>query len=189
VAVGAPPRDDAYFVVVGTIEPRKNHLLLLDVWDRLVAKLGNAAPTLVVIGQRGWECENVVARLERSAGSGRVVELPRCSDAELGNYLHHARALLFPTFVEGYGMPLVEALVAGVPGIASDLGVFREVAGDVPEYADPSDADAWEALVIEYAAPGSARRAAQLQRLARFESPTWDAHFAQVDTLLGELDA
>lgn len=188
VAAGPAPRGDAYFVVVGTIEPRKNHKLLLEVWERLVARLGPAAPTLVVIGQRGWECDDIVEKLERGVASGHVVELAKCSDADLANYLHHARALLFPTFVEGYGMPLVEALVAGVPAIASDLRVFREVAGDVPDYASPTDVAAWEALVSDYAQPKSARRDAQVQRLGGFKAPTWDAHFAQVDALLGELD-
>lgn len=189
VASGPAPRDGAYFVAIGTIEPRKNHHVLLEVWERLLAKLGDAAPTLVVIGQRGWECEAIVERLERGVAAGKNIELSKCSDAELANWLHHSRALLFPTFVEGYGMPLVEALVAGVPAIASDLKVFHEVAGTVPDYADPNDADAWEALVTDYALPKSARRDAQLARLKGFSAPTWDAHFAQVDALLGELDA
>lgn len=54
-----------YFVVLGTIEPRKNHLLLLQVWRQLIEELGLAAPRLVIIGQRGWECEQVVDLLDR----------------------------------------------------------------------------------------------------------------------------
>lgn len=188
-AASAAPRPGAYFVVLGTIEPRKNHALLLDVWDQLVEKHGDAAPALVVIGQRGWECEDVVARLGKAAARGRVIELAHCSDAELAQYLVHARALLFPSFVEGYGLPLVEALALGVPVIASDLAVFRESAEGIPELAEPRDAAAWETLVMKYAAPDSPRRAAQVERLAHFRAPTWDAHFAEVDGLLHEIGA
>jgi glycosyltransferase involved in cell wall biosynthesis len=143
----------------------------------------------VVIGQRGWECEEVLALLGRSVAAGRVVELARCPDAELRTYLRHACALLFPSFVEGYGLPLVEALALGVPVLASDLAVLREVAGDIPDYASADDLARWEALVVEYTAGDSARRAAQMERLAAFAAPTWSAHFAQVDALLGEIGA
>ena len=189
IAPGPAPLAGPYFVMLGTIEPRKNHLLMLQVWERLFARPGGPAPRLVVIGQRGWECENVVALLEDNVAAGRALELSRCSDAELSTYLHHARALLFPSFVEGYGMPLVEALALGVPVLASELAVFREIALDIPEYSDANDGARWEALVRDYCAPESAARAAQVERLANFRPPTWETHFARVDALLGELGA
>ncbi len=185
-APAAPP----YFVALGTIEPRKNHLLLLQLWRHLVERLGEAAPRLLVIGQRGWECENAVDLLERCAAlRGVVSEIPRCADAELADYLRHAQALLFPSFAEGYGLPLAEALALGVPAIASDLPAFREIAGDVPEYLDPLDGKGWGAAIMAYAQPGSPQRAAQLRRLAGFQPPTWDGHFAIVDEFLERLDA
>jgi len=140
-----------YFVVLSTIEPRKNHWFLLQMWRRLVETMGDSAPRLVIIGQRGWECENVAYMLERSEKlKGFVFEYSNCTDEELATYLHHAQALLFPSFAEGYGMPLVEALAFGVPVIASDLPVFREVAGEIPEYVDPLDGKRWAELVKEY---------------------------------------
>ncbi|WP_198415304.1 glycosyltransferase family 4 protein [Sulfuriferula plumbiphila] len=185
---GARPMEAPYFVILSTIEPRKNHWLLLQVWRRLVERLGAQAPRLVVIGQRGWECENVVDLLERCAPlRGFVSEHSSCSDAELVTYLHHAQALLFPSFVEGYGMPLVEALALGVPVIASDLPVFREIAAGIPEYVDPLDGKRWGELVMEYAQPQSQSRAAQLVRLADFKVPGWPDHFAKVDALLTQL--
>lgn len=184
------PIGHAYFVVLGTIEPRKNHLLLLNIWRQLAATLGEAAPRLVVIGQRGWECEQVVDLLERCVAlKGLVLELPWCSDAELSTWLRHARALLFPAFIEGYGLPLVEALAQGVPVIASDLPVFREVAGDIPDYVDPLDGPGWKRRILEYADTESAARRAQCARLADFRAPTWDAHFAVVRDLLRDIDA
>ncbi len=184
----SPPLEQPYFVMLGTIEPRKNHWLLLQVWRQLVERLGDAAPRLMVIGQRGWECENVVDLLERCAPlQGFVHERAACSDAELASCLHHAQALLFPSFTEGYGMPLVEALTLGLPVIASELPAFREIAGDIPEYLDPLDGKRWRELIEDYARPDSPLRAAQCQRMNGFAAPTWEAHFEQVEILMGRL--
>jgi hypothetical protein len=68
--------------------------------------------------------------------------------------------------------------------IASDLAVFREIAGDVPDYVDPLDGATWRRLIIDYSAPVSARRAAQLARLSDWSPPKWTAHFAEVDAFL-----
>lgn len=176
---------EPYFVVLGTIEPRKNHLLLLNLWRRLVGEFGQNAPRLVVIGQRGWECEQVVDMLERCAVlKGIVVELPGCDDAALATWLHHAQALLFPSFAEGYGIPLVEALSLGTPVIASDLPVFRELAGDIPEYLDPLDGMGWRQAILDYAAAESPRRSAQLARMAGWQTPGWPAHFEKIEAFM-----
>lgn len=185
LAASARPLDGPYFVMLGTIEPRKNHLLLLQLWRDWALHLGAATPRLVVIGQRGWECEQVLDMLERCpALQGVVLELARCSDAELATWLAHAQALLFPSFAEGFGMPLVEALCMGVPVLASDLAAFREVAGDVPEYLSPLDGLGWMQAVEHYAQPDAERRRAQLERMQSWQAPTWEAHFEEADALL-----
>ena len=185
---GVPPLDKPYFVILGTIEPRKNHWLLLQLWRQIVERMGEAAPRLMVIGQRGWECENVVDLLERCESlKGFVFEHSTCTDAELVSLLLHAQALLFPSFTEGYGMPLVEALALGVPVIASDLPVFREIAGDIPEYIDPLDGKRWGELIGEYSLPESHLRLDQRRRMVNFEVPTWNTHFQRVEELLERL--
>ncbi|UCV20763.1 glycosyltransferase family 4 protein [Ferribacterium limneticum] len=183
------PEKRPYFVILGTIEPRKNHSLLLHLWRQLVAEFGEAAPKLVVIGQRGWECEQVVDLLDRCAAlQGHVIELPRCEDRELSTWLAHAQALLFPSFIEGFGMPLVEALMLGVPVIASDLPVFREIAGDIPLYLDPLDGPGWRRAVLEFVRPDSIERQTQIERIESYAPPTWEQHFAVVEDLLREID-
>jgi glycosyltransferase involved in cell wall biosynthesis len=187
---GTRPIAKPYFVMLGTIEPRKNHWMLLHVWRQLVETLGDAAPQLVIIGQRGWECENVVDMLERCAAlQAHVTELSQCSDAELVTYLHHAQALLFPSFVEGYGMPLIEALALGVPVIASDLPVFRELAGEIPDYLNPLDGVRWMQLIVRYSQPDASARSAQLTRMQGFTTPDWAQHFVQVERLLARVNA
>jgi glycosyltransferase involved in cell wall biosynthesis len=182
------PLPSPYFVMLGTIEPRKNHWFILHVWRRLVEQLGAAAPKLVVIGRRGWECENVVDMLERCESlKGVVIEEAHCSDEQLHAYLQHAQALLFPSFVEGYGMPLAEALALKVPVLASDLDVFHEIADDIPDYLDPLDGPGWLARIQAYAHENSPERNAQLTRIERFREPTWAEHFEHVDGFLETL--
>ena len=180
-----------YFVVLGTIEPRKNHLLLLNLWARLGQGAGSGPerpPLLHIIGARGWENEQVVDMLERCKElRGLVIEHNRMDDSALAQMLCGARALLLPSFVEGFGLPLAEALASGVPVICSDIPVFREVGGDVPEYLDPLDHFAWKASVLDYSDPHSARRHAQLERLHQWRAPAWPEHFAIVERLLGGL--
>lgn len=186
-ARSSAPLDEPYFLLLGTIEPRKNHWFMLHIWRRIVETFGTA-PKLVIVGRRGWECENVVDMLDRCDSlRPHVIERSDCSDAELHGWIQHARALLFPSFVEGYGMPLVEAFAAGTPVLASDLGVFKEIAGDTPDYLDPLDGPAWIARVVDYAQAASPARDAQLSRIRRFKEPTWAEHFACVDSLLESL--
>ena len=198
VALLAPELPDAaytyrpvlkpYFVFVSTIEPRKNHLMILQVWLKLAEKMGDSAPRLVIIGQRGWGFEEVSRLLKDSAILKQLVtEVSTCSDMDMVNYLKYSQALVFPSFTEGYGMPVVEALVLGVPVIASDLDVFREFAHDIPEYLSVDRPDLWVDVVTCYTAPDSPRRTAQINRLKDFVAPTWNEHFLRVDLLLDEL--
>ena len=181
------PLPEPYFVVLGTIEPRKNHLLLLNLWRQLADEHIRPMPRLVVIGQRGWECEQVVDMLERCAALDSIVlELPGCDDAKLATWLHHAQALLFPSFAEGFGIPLVEALASGTPVVASDLPVFRELAGEVPDYLDPLDGAGWRQAVLDFTADHGPRRTAQLARMADWQAPTWQAHFDRVEAFLAQ---
>jgi glycosyltransferase involved in cell wall biosynthesis len=166
----ARPIAEPYFVMLGTVEPRKNHQLLLAAWERM----GAGAPKLLVIGQRGWACDDIYAALKRSRD---VVHKEACTDAELVTALAHAEALLMPSLAEGFGIPVVEALALGVPVLASDLPVFREFAGEVPQYLSPTDPDAWAQAI-----GGFIRRPA-----SGFRAPTWVAHMAAVERFLCEL--
>ncbi len=183
-----PP--EPYFVCLGTIEPRKNHLLLLHVWREMAARAlpGTLPPKLLVLGRRGWENENIVDLLERcELLRGVVQELGTPPDAEVARLVANATALLFPSFVEGYGLPVAEALSLGTPVICSDTAPLREVGGAVPDYLDPLDGPAWLRQIEAYAAPDSAARTAQCARMHHWSRPQWTEHFDQVDTLLEQV--
>lgn len=184
------PSARPYFVYIATIEPRKNHLLLLNIWRRLVEQLGDGAPILVLIGRRGWENENVIDILERAeALNGHVVEAGELSDRQMEQMIAGARAMLMPSFAEGFGMPVVEALAAGVPVICSDIDAHREVGGAAPDYVDPLDGLGWLRLIDAYRVEGSPERAAQMERLVQWRAPTWRDYFDIVTDLLDEVAA
>jgi glycosyltransferase involved in cell wall biosynthesis len=181
-----PPSDGGapYFVCIGTIELRKNHGLLLDVWQRLTTEQGDRAPRLLLIGQHGFGSQRVVRRL---AGLGASViahtDLP---DRAMAARLRGARALLLPSFAEGFGLPVAEALARGVPVLCSDLRALRESGGGVPDYLDPHDAGSWLRAVADFTAD-SPRRQAQLARLVLWRPPRWDEHFAIVEPAIAAL--
>lgn len=176
------------FVILGTIEGRKNHALLLSLWRRMIEESGSGpVPRLVIVGRRGWQADAVFADLDSGKFGDKVVEVGALDDARLARTLAGARALLFPSLAEGYGIPLVEALAAGVPVIASDLPVFREIGQGVPELLPTQEPDAWKKAIADYALPDSPRRAAQLGRLKDFKVPDWNGHFAAVDALMASL--
>ncbi|WP_410211965.1 glycosyltransferase family 4 protein [Aquirhabdus sp.] len=179
----ASPIPMPYFIMLGTIEPRKNHLLILNVWRKLIGKYGDNTPKLVLIGQRGWECEQVVDMLERCPQlKGIVIELSEVSDLELAQWLQHTKALLFPSFAEGFGLPLIEALQQGVTVLASDLPVFHEIVGNAPHYLDPIDGLGWmqaiESIWLDHAQP---------PKSITMALPTWTDHFRKVDAWLKQV--
>lgn len=186
----SPGERRPYFVCLGTIEPRKNHLLLLHLWRHFAEILRPAEiPRLIVIGRRGWENEQVIDMLERCpALVGHVEELSGCSDARLAALLRGARALLMPSFVEGYGMPVAEALSVGTPAICSDIAALREVGGDVPDYRDPLDGPGWGAAILDHAAQGP-RYCTQMERLTRWRAPTWEEHIGIVTQAIAGLQS
>lgn len=189
-AVRPGKTERARFVVLGTIEGRKNHQLLLSVWQDLLARgQGRGLPELVIVGRRGWQADDVFSMLDGSDFRGTVRETGPIDDAQLSRLLSDARALLFPSFAEGYGIPLVEALAAGVPVIASDLPVFREIGQGVPDLLPAADWNAWRSAILDYAEPASARRAEQLRRMAAFTVYEWHNHFAELDDFLDKLQA
>lgn len=174
-----------FFLTVGTIEPRKNHLVLLHAWRVLVEKLGPAAPKLVIVGRRGWENENVIDIIERCRNlGGHVLECNRLPDAHLRRLMKQAQAVLFPSFAEGYGLPLFEAMALRVPVICSNLQAFRDIAGTAPRYLDPIDGLGWARAIEDYADPASPARAEQMQALTFIRMPRWSDHFSIVDRVV-----
>lgn len=177
-------RRQARFVCVSTIEQRKNHMLLLDVWQRLIARHGENAPRLLLIGRWGVGSQAVRHRYRTDPQLRRFVTIhSQCSDTEIARHLRAARALLAPSCAEGFGLPVVEALKLGVPVIASDLPAFREAGGPIPTFLDPAATDAWLRAIDEFAVNGPERQR-QIAALKAYRPPDWRDHFALVENWL-----
>lgn len=176
------------FVVCGTIEPRKNHLLLLHLWRDLHERHGANTPRLVLVGRRGWEAENIIDMLERCpAMAMRVTEVSGLSTHGLAALLRSCTALLMPSFAEGYGLPIVEAAASGLPVVASNLAVHREIGGEFAHFLDPLDGLGWRQTVENLAQPNSAMRRTLVERMAGRSLPTWTNHFATVEDVLARV--
>lgn len=176
-----------YFLCLGTIEERKNHRLLLEVWLRLIAELGATAPRLVIIGQWGAGSSAVRTMLKRNPALRRYVTLlTRCDDDQVGDWIAGAQALLMPTLAEGFGLPMVEGLTMGTPVIASDLFCFHEIGQGIPCLLDPTDPAAWVRAIAGFADPGGERQR-QRRLLDHYRAPVWEDHFAAVETWLAAL--
>jgi glycosyltransferase involved in cell wall biosynthesis len=144
--------DAAYFLICGTREPRKNHLLLLNVWREL-AHGGQRIPKLVMAGGHGWGAELVDVTLARSDTlRGHIAHVESLSSPGLFHLVGQARALLAPSFEEGYGLPVAEALSMGTPVVASKIPVFAETTRDCAVLIDPLDGLAWQAEIQRRAA-------------------------------------
>lgn len=165
-----------YFVCVGTLEARKNLSFLLALWRRLAEQLGARAPRLVLVGRRGWENEAVLDQLQRSETAMRLVhEVSDLQDSQLAQLVGGARALLAPSFAEGFDLPVIEALSLRTPVIASDIRVHRELAVGA-SLIDPLDGPAWLDAIM----------AARDDRGPAFRAPRWEDHFAALnETELG----
>lgn len=167
---GLPPASP-FFVCIGTIEPRKNHAFLLDVWD----DMGADAPGLIIAGSRGWKNEAVFARLDALPSNSPVREVSGLSDGALAALVEASAGVLFPSHAEGFGLPATEAALRGVPVIVNDLDVFREILGDIPVYASVSDRYLWINKIKELA-----EAVPTAPKPPQFLPPTWDAHFKTV---------
>ncbi|MCV6592011.1 MAG: glycosyltransferase family 4 protein [Silicimonas sp.] len=171
-----------YFVILGTIEPRKNHALLLDIWDRMHAKMDEAhIPELRIIGDRGWRNEEVFRRLDTSPMMGRTIfEMGPLPDKEMKRQLAGATGLLFPSHVEGYGLPPLEAATYGVPSICAPLRPTEIHLGDMAIYADTSDMYQWFQAIRELASEDLGAQSRRRADLQAFRLPTWEKHFDRV---------
>lgn len=173
-----PPGLDAtrpWFVMLGTIEPRKGHEMMLDVWQDLLAELGPDTPQLLIIGTRGWNNDAVFTRLDQLPPDGPVHEMSGLDDAVVTALMAGSQALLFPSHAEGFGLPPVEAAALGIPVLSSDLPVIREVLGDIPVYVSELDRYQWQNTVKSLIKDQQTYRPSTGED--DFVPPTWKDHF------------
>lgn len=159
-----------YILVVGRLEPRKNHLALIEAW----ARLGAGAPPLVIVGQEDPGFPDVKQAIERAAKANKVVLFSHLGDDVLPAVIRHARLFVYPAFAEGFGMPVAEAMASGVPVITSNTTSLPEVAGDGALLFNPASPDELCAAMKTALGMSHTERAELIQRaLARVEQFAW----------------
>jgi len=162
---------NGYVCTVGRLEPRKNHLTLIRAYAELPA--GLRGYPLVIIGQRDFDFD-AIHELARSAGLEQSIRfIENASDDELPVLLSQASLFVYPSWAEGFGMPVLEAMACGVPVITSTTTSMPEVAGDAAQLVDPGDARALaQAIEADLTmSPGerSRRIASGLRQAGRFD--------------------
>ncbi len=170
------------FVILGTIEARKNHSLLLDAWEDLFKRVPiEQMPVLHIVGKRGWENDTFFGRLKASELYGnKIIEHNLMDDARLNELLSSAAALLFPSFAEGYGLPAIEAQAVGIPVICSDIPVFQELLGKTASFLPSEQSGPWVDKLLDLMAENATPSENNNKTLQDVEIPSWSAHFCHV---------
>ena len=183
-----PPVEGDYALVVSTIEARKNHTLLFRVWRRLVAELPpEQVPTLVFAGRVGWLVDDLMQQIENAdqlGGKLRIVEDP--SDDTLAALYRGCLFTLFPSFYEGWGLPVTESLIFGKPCVISNTTSLPEAGGALARYFDPDDVGDAYRVIRDTITDRAGLAAWQADVRARFTPTPWSA---SGDAMLAGLDA
>lgn len=130
------PKPLRYLLVVGTIEPRKNHTRLLAAWDIVRSEI-DPHLKLVVVGSLGWDCELIMRGFRAGIDRGDTFFLNNVPAADLRVLYRHAAVTVCPSLGEGFDYPGIEAMRSGGVVAASDIAVHREIYADAAEYFDP----------------------------------------------------
>ncbi|MCW5941200.1 MAG: glycosyltransferase family 4 protein [Fimbriimonadaceae bacterium] len=182
--IGVP--EGPFLFTLGTLEPRKNLGTLFAAMAELSSHEATGDLRLVVAGARGWRESGIVANLEALGIEDRVTFLGYVPDEDLPKLFARCEAFVFPSLYEGFGIPVLEAMLLGAPVLSSDHPAMVEVGGDAARYFNPSDAGAIARAVREFREKGE-RDAMVAQGFARAPRFDWDATVGATVLALEEL--
>jgi len=172
------PRD-GYVLFVGTLDPRKNVGSLLDAYALAMSRHPHL-PRLVIAGGPAPGSEAWAARWSSAPLAGHVDYRGYVPDEQREALYAGARLLVLPSLDEGFGIPVLEAMSAGIPVLVSNRGALPEVAGDAGLILDPDDTEAFAASLIQLTTDDELARDMALRSLARARTYTWEAAAAQL---------
>lgn len=164
---------DKFILFVGTFEPRKNILGLVKAYQQIVKRRPDA-PSLVLVGRRGWLFDETLAQIDSLNLGKRVIWREDISDEMLPVVYNLASVLVMPSFYEGFGFPALEAMACGTVPIVSNRSSLPEVVGDVGLQIEPEDTDAIAAAIEKVLTDTEWRKQNQIAGLARAKTFTWD---------------
>lgn len=157
------------YLAVGTIEPRKNHKYLMDAFAEVWEKCPDVC--LCIVGRIGWLCEEIVRRIKSHPGYKKFLFMfNNLSDTELDYCYSHAKALVFPSHAEGFGLPIVESLYHELPVLASDIPIHRETGKDFCAYFDISKPASLAKIITNIEKGG---KMPKVRKPEEYQLPTW----------------
>jgi len=167
-----------FLLCVGTIEVRKNHAVLYYAYKQAKSKQLTLPPT-VVVGRRGWRTENIVDVIMSDPDTkDKILLIENASDEELAWLYTNCRFTIYPSFYEGWGLPIGESMHYGVPCLCSNTSSMPEVARDAAIYFNPTSADELLAAMNNLLDDSELRRAKE--KVKKYRSVSWDETYAQL---------
>ncbi len=162
--------EEDFLLYVGTLEPRKNLMLLIRAFEE-VLRATELRPQLVIVGKRGWLVDELFAYVERAGLGDRLLFTNYVSDEELRALYSSCRMCIYPSLYEGFGLPPLEAMACGAPVVTTRIQSIMETVGDAARLVEPTDAVALARIITELLTDAHARAslsAAGLRRAAQF---------------------
>jgi glycosyltransferase involved in cell wall biosynthesis len=166
-----------YALLVGTIEPRKGHRMIYEVWLRLLADNvpQRARFKMVFAGREGWMTGDLMRTLRGDARTGETLKmLTEVDEALMATLYANAAFCLLPSRYEGFGLPAIEAFHHGKAVLASTGGAVPEAVGDFSPCLDPDDAEAWQRMLRSWIEEPAARAVYEERIRTSFRHPSWD---------------
>ena len=179
--LGRTPRTprNGYILFLGTLEPRKNLAVLLDAYARLARSTHPILP-LVIAGGASPEAHTLLERISHEPLKGHVEYRGYVADDQREALFAGARALVLPSWDEGFGLPVLEAMSAGVPVVTSNRGSLPEVVGGAGVTLDPDDVASWAATLDKVATDTAWATDLACAGLERAKAFTWERSAEQV---------
>jgi glycosyltransferase involved in cell wall biosynthesis len=178
---------EPYILCVGTVEARKNHTLLYYVY-KLAKNRSVKLPKLVIVGRRGWKTDDIFDIISSDPDvKDNFVFMQGISDEELSWLYRNCMFTVYPSFYEGWGLPIAESIAYGKPCLSSNTSSMPEVAGDLIDYFSPLSTDECFNALVKLLSGKELDNATK--RISKYKITPWDSSYAQVDKAIKELYA
>lgn len=178
-------RTKQFLLCVGTVEARKNHTVLYYTY-KIAAQKNIELPPIVIVGRPGWLAHDIYNIISNDPETkDKFIFLKNATDNELAWLYEHCAFTVYPSFYEGWGLPVAESIGYGVPCLCSNTSSIPEIAGDIVDYFSPSSPEECLEAMNRLLKPAELAKAKK--RVARYVPTSWDTTMDSVKQVIGEL--